>query len=527
MVDHQFSLILLTILLLFSFGCNPGPSPSEDQRYTEQYRPRFHFSPDSMWMNDPNGMVFYEGEYHLFYQHYPFDNVWGPMHWGHAVSRDLIHWAHLPVALHPDSLGYIFSGSAVVDRHNTSGLGSGDNPPVIAVFTHHNARMREAGLEGYQYQSIAYSLDHGRTWTKYEGNPVLVNPGIKDFRDPKVIWYDDGRKWLMVLAAHDRVMFFSSPDLIHWSFESAFGENTGAHGGVWECPDLFPLGSEEVKKWVLLVSVNPGGPNGGSGTQYFIGEFDGHRFINQNPSTDPLWIDFGKDNYAGVTWSGIPEDDGRRIFIGWMSNWQYANRLPTTRWRNAMTLPRELKLADLGDDFRLRSIPLEELEQLRKEPVKVTPGKLSGTKVICSAPELSADQLEIELRVRIPTEEGTAMPSGFGLVFSNQLDQQLIAGFNFHNREVFVDRTGAGKTGFSEHFPGVHTAPVPPHQAGEWYLHAFVDHSSIELFVNEGLTVMTELFFPGERFDQLTIYARNAPVEILSGKVYPLESIWY
>ena len=252
----MFNVFVTLVLILHACtpknSPNPGEAGTNGTGYTEQYRPRFHFSPDSMWMNDPNGMVFYEGEYHLFYQHHPHSNVWGPMHWGHAISTDLIHWEHLPIALYPDSLGTIFSGSAVIDWNNSSGLGTSGQPPMVAIFTHHNQNLADQGSDRFQYQSLAYSLDKGRSWTKYQGNPVLENPGIRDFRDPKVIWHGESEKWIMALAAQDRIMFYSSPDLIHWTLESAFGENTGAHGGVWECPDLFPLVYEEEEKLSLI-----------------------------------------------------------------------------------------------------------------------------------------------------------------------------------------------------------------------------------------------------------------------------------
>ena len=249
--------------------------------YQEQHRPQFHFSPESKWMNDPNGMVYYDGEYHLFYQYYPDSTVWGPMHWGHAVSRDLVHWEHLPTALYPDSLGYIFSGSALVDWNNTSGFGKDGQPPLIAIFTHHDPVGEKAGRNDFQYQSIAYSNDKGRTWTKYEGNPVVPNPGIRDFRDPKVIWDKDSEQWIMVFAAWDHVKFYASPNLKDWTHLSDFGKAWGSHAGVWECPDLFPMQVEgsATQKWVLLLSINPGSVNGGSGTQYFVGDFDGKDFV--------------------------------------------------------------------------------------------------------------------------------------------------------------------------------------------------------------------------------------------------------
>lgn len=321
------------------------------QYYQEKYRPQYHFSPESGWMNDPNGLVFYDGEYHLFYQYYPDSTVWGPMHWGHAVSTDLFSWTHLPVALYPDSLGYIFSGSAVSDIYNTSGFGDGTTPPLIAVFTYHNSELERKGNNEFQSQGIAWSNDRGRTWKKFQGNPVLPNPGIRDFRDPKVFRHDASGKWIMILAVHDRVHIYSSPDLKNWSFESEFGESAGSHGGVWECPDLFPLTvtGTSSSKWVMLVSINPGGPNGGSVTQYFTGEFDGHKFIPDDIAAK--WMDMGTDNYAGVTWSGIPEQDGRKILIGWMSNWNYATVVPSSLWRSAMTIPRELTLYEM-DSFR-------------------------------------------------------------------------------------------------------------------------------------------------------------------------------
>jgi fructan beta-fructosidase len=308
------SYLILTIFIFMAMASckNPGKgeAPQQHQYYGEQHRPQFHFTPDSMWMNDPNGMVFYKGEYHLFYQHHPHSNVWGPMHWGHAISQDLVHWKHLPIALWPDSLGTIFSGSAVIDWNNSSGLGDGQEPPMVAIFTHHNHELEKAGSDIFQYQSIAYSLDRGRSWTKYPGNPVLENPGIRDFRDPKVSWYEKDQKWLMVFAAQDRIMFYSSPNLIQWNKESEFSVEIAPGEGVWECPDFFPLTVGGEEKWVLLVSIGDGGPNGGSGTKYYVGDFDGKQFLCDHPDNAPRWLDFGKDNYAGVSWSDIPSEDG-------------------------------------------------------------------------------------------------------------------------------------------------------------------------------------------------------------------------
>ena len=339
-LHSQLLLIILSLLIVmmfcFQMGCdNLGTSKSY---YKELYRPQFHFTPEKNWMNDHNGLVFFEGEYHLFYQYNPFGINWGHMSWGHAVSEDLVHWDHLPVALNEEDGIMIFSGSAVVDWKNKSRFGRNGQPPLVAIYTGHRSSNQN------QSQCIAYSNYEGRSWTKYKGNPVLQNPGTKDFRDPKVIWYEETNKWIMSLAVGNYVNFYSSPDLKKWEFESEFGSGEGAHGGVWECPDLFPLriNGENTQKWVLLVSMNPGGPNGGSATQYFVGDFNGHKFTNELKQI--RWIDYGKDNYAGVTWSDIPDEDGRRIFIGWMNNWQYAQTVPTNPWRSSQTIPRELEL---------------------------------------------------------------------------------------------------------------------------------------------------------------------------------------
>ena len=303
---------ILSILFLFSSHIAFNQSVNY---YNEPHRPQVHFSPKANWMNDPNGMVFFNNNYHLFYQYYPDSTVWGPMHWGHATSKDLVHWDHQPVALYPDTLGYIFSGSAVADVNNTSGFGKDGKIPLVAIFTHHDPVGEKAGTGTHETQSIAYSLDDGVTWKKYEKNPVLKNPGIKDFRDPKVMWYEPGKKWIMTLATLDHITFYSSPNLKDWTKESALGKEFGAHGGVWECPDLFPLEYEGKEIWILVVNINPGGPNGGSATQYFTGQFDGNKFTPYQ--TDIRWLDYGPDEYAGITWSNT---GNRKIFLGWMSN---------------------------------------------------------------------------------------------------------------------------------------------------------------------------------------------------------------
>lgn len=535
---HYLSILCLAFAWMVCSCSTQGSESSADSgheahkageaRYREAYRPQFHFSPDSMWMNDPNGLVFYQGEYHLFYQHHPYSTVWGPMHWGHAVSTDLVHWEHLPIALFPDSLGSIFSGSAVIDWKNSSGLGTTENPPMVAIFTHHNQALAEQGSDRFQYQSIAYSLDKGRSWTKYSGNPVVENPGIRDFRDPKVSWVEDAENWIMTLAAHDRVMFYSSPDLIHWSYESEFGAYTGAHGGVWECPDLFPLEVNGKKKWVLLVSINPGGPNGGSATQYFVGAFDGSKFHNENSGTDPLWLDYGKDNYAGVTWSDIPDKDGRRLFLGWMSNWQYANQVPTQRWRSAMTLPRELKLIPHQNSYLLRSVPVEELKMLREESFLLEPGENNRYDM---GPDWGDKLPLFELDLVFTYEPKEAQtPEGaveFGITLESESNESFVMGFNTREEQVFLSRQEiSGESDFSDHFFGIHAAPFPVSENGEIRFHAFIDLSSVELFVDDGAAVLSDIVFPKAGYQTLGWFRSDSTVSLKRGKIYRLKSIW-
>ncbi|GAB3325980.1 glycoside hydrolase family 32 protein [Larkinella ripae] len=459
----------------------------------EPYRPRFHFSPQAQWMNDPNGLVFFNGTYHLFFQYHPHGTTWGPMHWGHATSQDLVLWQELPVALFPDELGWIFSGSAVVDANNTSGFGQNGQVPLVAIFTHHHPKLEEMKSDRHQYQSLAYSLDEGKTWTKYAGNPVLPNPGIADFRDPKVRWYEPHQKWVMALAVKDRIAFYSSPDLKSWSMESEFGSDRGAHGGVWECPDLLPFrhGGREV--WVLLVSINPGGPNGGSATQYFVGDFDGKTFTPD--SADIRWLDDGPDNYAGVTFANTGE---RTILMGWMNNWQYANQVPTTLWRGAATVPRELGLTEKNRQLFLTSTPVSELDTLNGQ-------------------RISLQNLSIQARlpVEVPLKNKTGLwkleltapaDRDFAIVLSNQQENELVIGYEKAANRFYIDRSRAGKTGFEPGFGKRLTAPrLSPEASLSMTL--LIDVASVELFADNGLTAMTAIFFPESVMTRLLLSA--------------------
>jgi fructan beta-fructosidase len=470
------------------------------------YRPSYHFTPPVNWMNDPNGLVYYKGEYHLFYQYNPNGNTWGSMNWGHAYSTDLFNWTDLRIALSPDNNGTIFSGSAVVDSLNTSGFKSGSDSPLVAIFT-------SAGTQ--QSQSIAYSTDMGRHWSKYDQNPVLPNPGVADFRDPKVSWFAAQNKWVMALATGNKISFYSSPDLKSWTFESNFGMNYGSHGGVWECPDLFqlPVAGTNLKKWVLLVSVNPGGPNGGSATQYFIGNFDGNTFTTDTNQTS--WVDYGSDNYAGVTYNDIPLTDGRRIMIGWMSNWNYAGVVPTTTWRSTMTVPRVITLVQNSLNYNLRFNPVDELKKYYTQ---------NDTTVLQSTNN-------IELTNNTIIKSGSYDLS-FMADFTQTDSLQLTIGssaehlsilFDKKNGNVTIDRSQSGIVSFYSGFgQKIICQSFTPGSDQKADIRMLIDKTSVELFWNNGDKVMTSLFFPTYQYYFLKINGSGSSASISNFKLYGL-----
>ena len=461
----------------------------------EQYRPQIHFSPAAHWINDPNGMVYSNGIYHLFYQYHPYSSVWGPMHWGHASSSDMVHWKELPIAIYPDSIGTIFSGSAVMDINNTSGFGKKGTAPLVAIFTQHNMEGEKAGKNDFQNQSIAYSVDGGNTWIKYAANPVLTNPGIKDFRDPKVMWYASQKKWIMTLATKDYITFYSSPNLKNWTKESEFGKTVGAHAGVWECPDLISINDNGKQRWVLIVNLNPGGPNGGSGTQYFIGNFDGKNFTSSQ--TDIRWMDYGPDNYAGVTWSNTGK---RNLLIGWMSNWNYAGLVPTEKWKNALTIPRELHLKHIGEKIFLTSKPVAELSVIQSLP------KIAKNITLKKSIDIST--LLGKIKFPCSVNVTTAAANNFLIILSNNLGEELVIGFDKTANQYFIDRTKSGNTAFAKDFAAKHVAPRLTDNAAI-KITMIIDVSSIELFADDGLTVMTEIFFPNQPYNQIRLQSND------------------
>ncbi|OYX25945.1 MAG: glycosyl hydrolase family 32 [Flavobacteriales bacterium 32-35-8] len=518
---RKTSLVSMLIVLSFLIGCkdkvqnNQDVDESVNISYTEEdlYRPNLHFTPKEGWMNDPNGMFYYNGYYHLYYQHYPEGNKWGPMHWGHAVSTDMVTWKEMPIAIFPDEKGYIFSGSAVVDVNNTSGFAKDGKKPIIAMFTYHDMDGEKAGKTNYQSQAIAYSLDEGQTFTKYSGNPVIKNPNIKDFRDPKIVWDSIHEKWFMVLAAGQKIMFYSSSNLKDWELESDFGDGVGAHGGVWECPDFFPMvvqGTDEIK-WVLLVSINPGGPNGGSATQYFVGDFNGKQF-NIDPSFEKdlngsehksIWIDYGRDNYAGVTWANIPDTDGRKLFMGWMSNWHYGQEVPTETWRSAMTVAREVELQKMDASYRLLFKPVKELTNYRSTKYKKESIEIKGNTKIIDSKVVDLSSTEINFKI------SDLKDSGFTFKLTNKQGDTLAFGYNNSDNNFFVDRRKSGKTAFSEKFAN-HISKAKRTSLNSDLTGAIIlDKTSIELFFDNGETVMTEIFFPNSPFDKLSIEPKD------------------
>jgi len=460
------------------------------EKYAERYRPQYHFTPPQNFMNDANGMIYFQGEYHLFYQHNPFGNVWGHMSWGHAVSPDMVRWKNLPVAI-PEHKDYmIFSGSSVVDENNVSGL-CGKHPCLVAMYTAHK--------EGWQRQNIAYSLDRGRTWTDYAGNPV-VDEKKPDFRDPKVFWYEPQKKWVLatVFADERLARFYESRDLKTWKFLSEFGP-AGTTDGQWECPDLMQLlveGTNE-KKWVLMISRNPGAPQGGTGVQYFVGEFDGTKFINETPDNVKQWVDFGKDFYATQRFANLPATDKRIIWMGWLGNWQYANKEPTSPWRGVQSIPRELFLKKCDQGYCVGQRPIKELNALREQPEKITASM--------SVPTAS---LEADF---------TLSSAGTWTIIDAR-NNSVVVGFDPAAHNVYIDRTKSGETSFSPDFPGRHASTLT---GSSLKVQAYLDQTTLELFFNDGERVMSERVY------------LSGPVRLswdskdkVNGMVWEMKSIW-
>jgi fructan beta-fructosidase len=468
-------------------------------------RPRLHFAVPSGWLNDPNGLVYLDGEYHLFYQHHPHSTNWGPMHWGHAVSRDLTHWEHLPIALAPDELGRIFSGSAVVDHANTAGFGT---RTLVAIFTHDDQRR--------QVQSLAYSTDQGRTWSKYAANPVLAPADAPaDFRDPRVFWYDNpnGGHWVMALACDQEVWFYTSPDLKRWSKASVFGAEYGAHGGVWECPELFslPVDGGSEWRWVLVVGVQKGAPAGGSGTQYFVGAFDGARFSSDDPPGTVRWADYGADFYAAQAWQNAPH--GRTLWLAWMSNWDYARETPASTWRGMMTVPRELTLT--SDKGRVRLV-----QRLAPQLMADWPAPRVFSNLLIPADVRTLDTVRSEtlmLEATFQLEGTTAMR--FGIRVCGGSDAPVSIGYDRVREELYVEGGDAWRTADST------AAQVVPMSLrdGLLQLQILVDTASVEVFADDGRVVLTNQVFPASERVGVELFAEGGLASVVELKAWALD----
>lgn len=474
-----------------------------DRTNREKFKPSFHFSPDYGWMNDPNGMVYQDGIYHLCFQYNPYGSTWENMSWGHATTKDLITWKHEPDALHGDGFGGMFSGGAVVDKFNSAGFGK---DAIITFYTN-------AGIG--QVQCIAYSLDNGKSFTKYENNPVLTSP-IADFRDPKVFWHEDTKRWIMILAVDQHMEIFTSQNLKNWEYASSFGEKEGAHGGVWECPDLIelPIEGTDKKKWVLICNINPGGPFGGSATQYFVGQFDGKTFINDSPYKTK-WMDYGKDYYATVTWANAPEN--RCIALGWMSNWQYANQVPTQQFRSATSIPRDLVLFQENGEVYLKSIIVKELEQFVKS------GDVIKDIEVKSEYEMRNFLLGKEAAYSIDLKMAVNDADIVGLTLFNNRNEEITLYFDIREREFRMSRAKSGITRFdpSETFEHETIAPLYGDTV-QLSLRILVDTCSIEIFGNGGKFTMTNLIFPEEPYNNIRFFSKGGAYLVETFKKQPI-----
>ena len=482
----------------------------------EPLRPQFHFSPEINWMNDPNGLVYHDGEYHLFYQYNPGGNSWGHMSWGHAVSSDLTRWQPLPLAI-PESDGIMaFSGCCVVDHQNTSGFGDGQMPPMVAVYTGHG--------HGKQVQNLAYSNDNGRTWTKYQDNPVLdINQS--DFRDPKIFRHDPTDRWVMVVSlANEKVLiFYESKDLKHWKELSRFGPAGARNKPNWECPDLFELpveGEDGKKLWVLEADMGSGSIAGGSGGEYFVGHFDGTRFTAIQHAQ---WVDFGRDFYAPVSWSDIPRSDGRRIWIGWFNNWETC-LIPTSPWRSCMSVPRSLSLKKVAFNdeepatYVMVQRPVAELENLRKETRTIDTTRAAWPPTAVTQPGQLTD-LTLELETTL--KPGSARSLGFRIRTGE--DEYTEIGYDRQSLSVYVDRRKSGNVGFHDAFPGRHEAPARLINDGV-ALRVLVDRSSIEVFINDGEAVISDRIFPTNRQPVIECFIGDDSGEIVETRLHVLKS---
>lgn len=479
---------------------------AQQKNYEEMYRPRFHFSPATNWCNDPNGLVYNNGTYHLFYQHNPFENKWGHMTWAHATSKDLVHWQHLPIAIPEENGTMIFSGTCVVDKNNTSGFGKNGKAPMVAVYTGHIENVNQS-------QCIAYSNDDGITWTKYANNPVL-DLHKKDFRDPKIFWYAPKQYWVMALMfpVEHIVQFYKSKNLKSWAHLSDFGP-VGDTSGVWECPDLtaVPIKEEPGKmKWLLQTSQN-------ANMQYFVGEFNGITFTNENTINKINRPDYGPDYYAAISYNQLPKND-LPTSIGWLNNWNYANDIPTLPWKSAMSIPRNLSVTKQGTAWTLLQAPIKNITQLRQQKIALNNEKVNGKKIL----PFTSNQFEMELSIT-PTKNSIA---GVRLAVGDSSNFEI--GYDANTQLLFIDRKNSGNNSFNENFKKLHRfeKKIVLNKENKLNLHLFFDHSIVEVFANDGEAVFTAQIFTAEENNNIEIFSTGNTAVFSNMACWKLKSIW-
>ncbi len=517
-------IFLFSLYLVFLSACQRdgenGSWIGAGGDYDERFRPQIHFSPRQNWMGPPAGLVHYKGKYHLFYTHNPADKYTGNSHWGHAVSEDLVHWKHQPMSLKPDSLGQILSGSVVVDTAGTSKLGGEGHTPMVALFTY---KQKGSGEKIRYAQGLAYSVDEGKTWKKYGDNPVLNEGQTKAWRHPDVFWHRASRRWIMTLAGRGRTRFYASPDLKQWDHLSEFNGQCGKNPPRWSHPDLFPIqpaDSADQQKWVLMVSTEKGGPSRGSASRYFVGDFDGVHFVNHLDGQ--RWLDYGKDFFAGQTFAGSSPD--RRIVLGWMNNWQYAQSLPTSTWRGAMSLPREVSLQTIHNKKFLTGEPVREVKKLRKHAASLDGFEVAREVVLTE--KLSRQRLPVEMVLNFQTWNHTQI--GFAERFGVKLSgdsSRLILGYDNYHSVFYINRANSGLTDFSADF--THSSVVPYLKPDSvTTLRIILDRSSVEMFAEGGKRSATARYFSPKPMKRLSLFAENGQVEFLGGTIYELKGIW-
>jgi fructan beta-fructosidase len=518
-----FTIFISGLLFFESWTFRKANFNVDKQDSGDIYRPTYHFTADSNWINDPNGLVYNNGEYQLFYQYNPFGANWGHMSWGHSMSKDLLHWKKLPIALkedkkmNGDDSTMIFSGSAVSDKDNTSGFGDSKHKPMVAIYTSFVHKGRRDGNteppKNIQSQSIAYSTDNGITWTKYNENPVL-DIHSPDYRDPKVFWYQKDQKWVLVLVKSDQheIWLYESKNLKKWNYMSRWGK-TGDTAAVWECPDLFelPVAGTNERKWVLTVCA--GNPQVKYvGMQYFTGRFDGKKFTTSKVYEKADYLDFGKDFYAAVSYNNTP--DNRRIIIGWLNNWVYANDIPTGNiWRGAYSIPRQLSLVKSDSNYIIVQKPIFEFSKLRGKAF------LIDEKVVDSVYNLSYKGNAYEMELTI--EPGNANAAGLKILESN--DENVSLKYDVRSQTFLLDRTKSGNISFNSSFASVEKAPVKL-KNGKLKLTILVDKSIVEVFINDGEKTITDLVFPMKKRDGIQLFTEGGKAIFSNLKVWEIKS---